>query len=140
MFFSGNKRRIEIDNGSEWQTEGVAFVGPKRVFISCETTDFIPASLYNCDENWLAKAAVVEEHRRKSISCYPNPVKDVISIDHSVDYCGYIIFNMAGYAMQNGDMLSGGKSIDVTSLAAGTYILELCGKDGKRYAARIMKQ
>jgi hypothetical protein len=48
QFFSGNKRRIEIgDEKKEWQTEGICYRSPGKLFISSEAGDEDKASLYS---------------------------------------------------------------------------------------------
>ena len=46
LFFSGNKKRIEIGNGNEWQTEGICTDSKGNFFISCEKSKNLDASLY----------------------------------------------------------------------------------------------
>jgi len=46
LFFSGNKKRIEIGNGNEWQTEGLCYCKNGNFFISNEKSKKIASSLY----------------------------------------------------------------------------------------------
>ena len=53
-FFSGNKRRIEIGNGGEWQTEGICYDSTGKLFISCEKSGNINSSLFITDKGtWI---------------------------------------------------------------------------------------
>jgi hypothetical protein len=53
-FFKGEKENINLTGGSEsWQTEGIAFSTNQEIYISCERTRDIEASLYKGDINLL---------------------------------------------------------------------------------------
>lgn len=54
-FFTGNKRRIDMGDGSAWQTEGITFISPTRFFISNEKEGNRPASLYAGSIDWQEK-------------------------------------------------------------------------------------
>jgi hypothetical protein len=45
-FFEGNNVRIAIGKDKDWQTEGLDYISPKRLFMSCETSKNQNASLY----------------------------------------------------------------------------------------------
>jgi hypothetical protein len=139
MFFSGNKRRIEIGSGAEWQTEGVCYISAHNFFLSCESAGAINASLYVDNENWLSSTMVNYLRYAKGISCYPNPVVDAINIDLVTSSCDYKIFNVAGIVMQEGILTPGPNSIKVASFVPGTYILET-GKGPQTKSQIIVKQ
>jgi len=47
-FFADSSYRVTIGRSSdEWQTEGLAYVSPTRLLLSCETTPAHAASLYS---------------------------------------------------------------------------------------------
>jgi hypothetical protein len=46
LFFSGNKQRIELGDGTEWQTEGICFRSPGNLYISSEKSGPRAASLF----------------------------------------------------------------------------------------------
>lgn len=85
LFFSGNKRRIEIGNTTnDWQTEGVAYsASPTKLFISCETS-YVPASLYSTDKSSIVSSSrELQNTVADNLLVYPNPVTDVLNIEYS---------------------------------------------------------
>ncbi|MCW2119249.1 hypothetical protein [Flavobacterium sp. 7A] len=51
-FFSGTNKRIEIgNNNNDWQTEGIAFKNDTELYLSCESTTYIAASLFSTKIN-----------------------------------------------------------------------------------------
>jgi hypothetical protein len=45
-FFSGTAKRFNIGNQSDWQTEGLDYITPRRFFMSCESSTSHAATLY----------------------------------------------------------------------------------------------
>jgi hypothetical protein len=45
-FFEGTHIRITIGSGKDWQTEGLDYITSNRLFMTCETSKKVPASLY----------------------------------------------------------------------------------------------
>jgi hypothetical protein len=45
-FFSGTAKRFNIGNQSDWQTEGLDYITPGRLFMSCESSTSHAATLY----------------------------------------------------------------------------------------------
>jgi hypothetical protein len=45
-FFSGTAKRFNIGNQSDWQTEGLDYITPGRLFMSCESSTSHTATLY----------------------------------------------------------------------------------------------
>jgi hypothetical protein len=45
-FFSGTTKRFNIGNQSDWQTEGLDYITPGRLFMSCESSTSHAATLY----------------------------------------------------------------------------------------------
>jgi hypothetical protein len=64
-FFSGNKRRVEINNGGEWQTEGVCYESNMRIIISCEKRNATPSSFYYMDIMQSAKKKIISQAKGK---------------------------------------------------------------------------
>jgi Secretion system C-terminal sorting domain len=141
MFFSGNKRRIEIGSAAEWQTEGVCYISNHRFFVSCETSGLINASFYASSENWGNSTYFGNIGERSYTSYYPNPAKDFIHIVPIGDLIDYKIFSITGVVVQEGILTSvGNHSIPVKDLHQGTYILELTGNDHGRSLQMIVKE
>jgi hypothetical protein len=47
QFFNGTVKRINIGTQADWQTEGLDYISPDRLFISCESSASHGASLYS---------------------------------------------------------------------------------------------
>jgi hypothetical protein len=53
---SGTQKRIVLSKGdTDWQMEGITYTSDNRIFISCETTKDVKASLYAVDREKLMK-------------------------------------------------------------------------------------
>lgn len=78
-FFNGAINKVKIGNNTKWQTEGVCFVSPAAIFISCESTSDIPASLYSYALNQ-PNITVAPEVLKKNVECFPNPASDEVTI------------------------------------------------------------
>ena len=140
MFFSGNKRRIEISSGKEWQTEAVCYISNRRFFVSCETTDSIDASLYVCNENWLNTTFVPQICGNEHITSYPNPVKEYLQIDNASEGGDYTIFDMAGKVVSDGKLQQGSNTIKTVALMSGNYFLEISSNGSERKMIRFVKE
>ncbi|OJW81729.1 MAG: hypothetical protein BGO69_14575 [Bacteroidetes bacterium 46-16] len=140
MFFSGNKRRIEIGDNSEWQTEGIEFMGPNRFFISNETAT-VNASLFIGEKNWLSSLGLSNQNiKQNTIGVFPNPVGDTFyltGIDHKMNY---LIRSMDGRIITTGSLDPVRDSIHFSKAAAGKYLLELENGSGNKQVLSIIKK
>jgi hypothetical protein len=69
-----------------------------------------------------------------TITTYPNPTKDILHIDIENELLGKIS-NLTGKTL----MTINTKDIDVSSLSAGIYVLDIVS-DNKRYVSKIVKE
>ncbi len=140
MFFSGNKRRIEIGNGAEWQTEGVCWVSNNHIFISCEDTGPPPAFLYSCDDIFTTTTGIGKFSGSMPYNIAPNPATNVLLIN-DVNTAGvYQVMNLNGQAMLAGKLNTGSNNIDIRSLAPGNYFVELKCKNGNIASLKFEKK
>ncbi|MEI6021294.1 MAG: hypothetical protein WCR21_09210, partial [Bacteroidota bacterium] len=82
LFFSGNKRRIEIGNAvNDWQTEGVTYgVNANEIFISCETS-YTTASLYNANKSNMIPLSITNQSINSNLlKIYPNPANQFLNV------------------------------------------------------------
>lgn len=137
MFFSGNKRRIEIGNNSEWQTEGIEFLSADRFFVSNETAT-VNASLFIGHKNWLSALGVqgisAEEYR-----VYPNPAENVLYVE-AKEPLSYKLSNIEGRLVLTGTLSSGHNLVKTDKLAPGIYALELKNSKGQMAVERVTKK
>ncbi len=130
-FFTGNKRRVEINNGVEWQTEGITFFPGNRFLVSCEVTNSIPASFYVCNRNLTQSSTAVNGLLKSgAITAYPNPVADMLHIDGMVTEASYLITGMTGQVLLEGKLASGAGYVAVKALPAGNYTLTISPANG----------
>ena len=80
-----------------------------------------------------------------SLKVYPNPAKDILNISIDVDDQAIVdcrIFNQAGQLIHNQNIVganSGNTSIDISALNAGTYFVQLSGKEGYSITKKFLK-
>ncbi len=75
-----------------------------------------------------------ENFADRTIATYPNPTKDFLHIDLENELSGKIT-DLTGKTLMN----INSKDIDVSSLSAGIYILDILS-EGKRYTKKIIKE
>jgi hypothetical protein len=135
-FFSGNKRKVDISNGTTWQTEAVAWMPGNRLCISSEGDATDVAALYHMSRVLPSPAAVAYNAAYPARVLYPNPVRDVLYVS-SASASDYRILDEGGCVMRAGKMDKGKTSIAITSLSPGIYTL-ISGADNR--ALRFVKQ
>lgn len=123
LYFSGNKRKIDINNGSEWQTEAVTWMPGNRLWLSCETDAGIPAALYSLGRVWAPSASAVVGASKNAVQkLFPNPARDVLHVMASTA-SGFQILNVAGQVVREGKLAIGINTIAIDALPAGSYML-----------------
>ncbi|MBS1584011.1 MAG: T9SS type A sorting domain-containing protein [Bacteroidetes bacterium] len=138
MFFSGNKRRIEIGGNSEWQTEGIEFISSDRFFVSNETAT-VPASLFIGHKNWLSAVSVPDVQSGLKYSVFPNPAGKTITIAELGGKNSYRVMNMGGKEVLSGTADPKHNTIGLDKLKTGIYLLELADDKGGKFIQRITK-
>ena len=138
MFFSGNKRRIEINNGTEWQSEGVCWMSNNRFAVSCETS-LNPASLY-FGVNTFSTTSVKTNISTLSCDVYPSPTSGTVFIDNMTADATYRILNLTGQTVLSGNLNVGNNSVNFRKYQAGIYIIVITNQCGERTVARFTKQ
>lgn len=80
QFFAGQKEKIIVGNNfTQWQTEGICFFDSSHLFISCESTPDVSASLYLTDLNQIITTPI-SEIPSNIVECFPNPAADYLEI------------------------------------------------------------
>jgi hypothetical protein len=125
MFFSGNKRRIEIGNGQEWQTEGVCWIDSNRFYISNESAGNINASLFISKKDWQHPVFVFNNTTHNHINISPNPAQQYLYIDNIESACNYRIINTFGQVVSEGILNTGSNKIDVSMQINGLYFVSI---------------
>lgn len=132
--------------GSIKVPETYTYTGPVRMRVilkfnsipsACGTINYGQIEDYTL--NVMNSTLAVANTDATKTSVYPNPVRDIISIQSKVNSeFSYKMFNTVGQVVLTGN--SAGKEINVSKLTVGTYILELTDKDGKVTTTKIIKQ
>ncbi|MBC7424919.1 MAG: T9SS type A sorting domain-containing protein [Bacteroidia bacterium] len=137
-FFSGNKRRIEIGNSSDWQTEGIAWSGTDRILISCETSGANPASIYNSNKSF-NQLSVKNIFKQNDINIYPNPANQNIEIENLAQEWNYSICNLNGVIMITGTINPDSRVIDIKNFDSGIYLITLSTNTGESQTIKFEK-
>lgn len=90
---------------------------------------------------WLVKlggSLGTDEISKNKVSLYPNPVKDVLHISSEKEIESVNIFNMAGQKVAI-PMVVISKQINTSSLAPGTYLVQIKFRDGETRTEEIIK-
>lgn len=66
-----------------------------------------------------------QEIQQNLVQIYPNPVKNTLNISYESKLKSFIIFDLNGRIIQKGKFESGNKSVDVSNLRNGNYIIEI---------------
>ncbi len=141
MFFSGNKRRIEIGSSStEWQTEGVAWQSPSRIFISNETAGTIDASVYISAKPAVPTTAVKNVTNTLACDVFPNPASGVLYVDNLLSPATYTVTSIAGKVIEKGNLEAGNNNLIISNYPPGIYIINMAAQDGTTSVARFTKQ
>lgn len=72
------------------------------------------------------------------LSVYPNPVKDILSINSDSQILSVSVYNLAGQEMINMTDVTNG--VNMTSLTSGVYVLRVTLKEGKVKTFKIIKK
>jgi len=138
-FFSGNKRRIEISNGQEWQTEGVCYFPNGRFLISNELTNSIAASFYVGYRSFQNPSAVGNQPTLAFKGLYPNPVKNTLFIPWTQQDACYTIYNANGQVIRRGTLHNGNNLLDLSSLLPGDYFITAQDAEHREYRDLFVK-
>jgi hypothetical protein len=139
-FFSGNKRRIELDYAKDWQTEGITYINDKHLFMSSEAVSGYPASVFTIDKTWGYATSVIEEKKSGYYQVYPNPVSNFLEINNNeTTTVFYRVSNTMGQAMASGTLVKGNNTLKMEHLSTGLYFVHLHTEDGLEHTTRIWK-
>jgi len=84
------------------------------------------------------ESAVGEEEQGDELRVYPNPAKDVITVETKESGLLHL-FNMDGKQLMQQNMISPSVLLDVTGIKKGIYILRFDGKKGSYYRKVVVQ-
>lgn len=143
-FFSGTIKRVPIiDHNVDWQTEGISYFNDNRIFISCESTNAVPVTLYAADY------AVINNHilsvpktaSKADIEVYPNPSLGSVFVNTTVPVLSFTIYNILGATIHQQVLANGANThqIDLSNHPKGLYTIELKTILGSYFERIILK-
>jgi len=129
LFFSGNKRRVEIGNATnDWQTEGITYRSNNELFISCETS-YTTASLYTTLKSTMTVVGLNEITRDlNGILIYPNPATNHFEIKSEESIVEIKLMDLTGriFYTQKPEADSNQLLIDVpANIEPACYLLQI---------------
>lgn len=114
------------DSGATWvqgastTTPGIHYEGMMMIDAECAT-------------------AAVSEAGNKNVSFYPNPVKDMLTINSKKTVETVHVYNATGQKMQVSSKLVNGK-VDMSKMAPGVYIISTILADGVNESFKVIKK
>jgi len=131
----GNTANTDIDIfGLDYNTQYTWSISPVNCFgqsTGCQTRTFTTEQ---------DPGLSVAEYEDKALSVFPNPVKDVLTIQTDLAIESIEIFNILGKQVKfiAGDSISNNR-VDMASLQDGVYFLNITA-EGKKQTIKIIKQ
>lgn len=93
-------------------------------------------NLYFYNDGTTGISKVVSEN---NISCYPNPVTDMLNIHAKSDISQVIVRNLIGQTLKTVTVNGLEKSIDVSAVSAGNYFITVKLANGQQSTQKIVK-
>lgn len=140
-FFSGNKRRIELNYSKIWQTEAIVFAGNNHLFLSTESVWGNPAALFTIDKVWSKTSSIGETHQKNTFKIYPNPAKEIVCIDNIRNTTALIqIKNAWGQIVCTKALVTGINYIDIAQFPSGLYFTAIIVEGESTLVSKITKE
>jgi hypothetical protein len=146
LFFSGNKRRIELGTALQvGQVESIAFHSNRGAWLANERTTFngvtlVDESLWNFDAGaWVPESVGAGDLQTEELRVFPNPASSQIRVSIAAEnQSGTLrLRNQLGQTVLHAQAHTG--TLDVGNFPAGMYVVEL-ESGGVLYRARVLKQ
>jgi predicted extracellular nuclease len=118
--------------------EGILFYGFSNFRVLPRNNDDFVGINVNLDSTALPKSTVgIAEASGSMLRSYPNPTEDVLVLDGPAG--AWVLRDLQGRAVMQGRRNAGSSQIDLSALAAGTYLLTL-DAEGRRQTYRVVKR
>ncbi len=141
QFFTGNRKKVMIGtNNTQWQTEGICFVNSERIFISCESTSDVEASLYTLDLDHLEIGMTsVPQNENTGLRVFPNPAEAYIMIQSDEPVKSIRLSDLQGHVVLNTSVNSCSCRLDLhnQNIDPGLYFLKI-RQSGKIFVYKIV--
>ena len=106
----------------------------------CDNTDYFfgQSEDYTLD---VKETLGVNDINSKSISYYPNPVKDILNLVSDKNVTNVSVYSIEGKLVKNFASLGESKvQLDLSTLATGTYVVKATTKDNKTKTFKVIKK
>ena len=80
----------------------------------------------------------LEDHDHSQLRIYPNPTQEMVYINLEEPF-GYVVYNMLGMRVLEGQKANGDLGIDVKGLSSGQYLLQVIKDDGNNVSLSFIK-
>ena len=106
--------------------------------------DLVAAHILSLNEDQITIVGIDESKNTTdaaAFSVYPNPVKDIITVNSVDEMSSLKIYSITGIIYRNIDMTSkANRNIDISELADGVYLLKVNFVNGGYYTSRFIKE
>jgi Secretion system C-terminal sorting domain len=113
---------------------GTMTVGASTLVKSGGDTDFFIAKFGSTDCNFLA----TNEFEKNSLQGFPNPVQNSLQLNNT-EASSYVLYDMLGARVQTGVVATKGE-INLSTIAAGMYVLQLQTQTGSTQMMKLVKE
>ncbi|MBA4133920.1 MAG: hypothetical protein C0525_04250 [Flavobacterium sp.] len=80
----------------------------------------------------------LEDHDHSQLRIYPNPTQEMVYINLEEPF-GYVVYNMLGMRVLEGQKANGDLGIDVNALGSGHYLLQITQDNGNNVSLPFIK-
>lgn len=135
--FSGTNTQIPLSSLGFEQVEAITHIGANRYLMTSESFNFPPFSengklmSFSTDDSVLS----VETSPFSEVSLYPNPVKDILTID-GVKFVSVKIYDTASRLIYH----SNNQIVNISHLNKGVYIVKINVSDNIYHIKKIIKE
>ncbi|MEL1243266.1 T9SS type A sorting domain-containing protein [Flavobacterium sp. DGU11] len=125
---------VEGENIVWYAEETLETVLPETTVLEDETTYYAVATMGECSgESAIAVTAnevlSTTGFDRNSLSYYPNPVNDMLNVSYKNTITAVIVYNLLGQVVLSKDVNAAVVQLDMSSLAAGSYVMRVASGD-----------
>lgn len=139
-FAANTKYWVEIvSDAVAWESSSVANLGTKDAFLNNATSGAWSIGTDDYVFNFLCTSLAVNDVKNNSVSVYPNPVKDILTINSKKTIENVQVYNLAGQKMQVSSKVINGK-LDMSKMAPGVYIISTILEDGTNESFKVIKK
>ncbi|WP_146185900.1 T9SS type A sorting domain-containing protein [Flavobacterium album] len=121
---------VEGENIVWYADEALETILPDTTPLADETTYYAVATMGECRSGSSIAVTVNEVlgttgFDRNSLSYYPNPVNDILNLSYSNTIKSVVVYNLLGQPVVSKDVNANTVQLDMSALAAGSYIMKV---------------